>query len=79
MTEVQAIQLIGGSIIVLACANMILLTIILRGVIWQLKLTEKSLAMCVSTTKVLLDILSKADKWASKRKLNDDDRPGAGS
>ena len=57
MNEVQAIQLIGGTIIVLACVNMILLAIILRGVIWQLKLTTKQLAVCVETTKAFLHVV----------------------
>ena len=69
MTEVEAILIVGSGLGLLICVNMFLFGIVLKGVLWQLKLTEKSLHVTVATTKVLLDILRKADKDAD----NDND------
>ena len=69
MTEVEAILIVGAGLGLLISVNMILFGIVLKGVLWQLKLTEKSLSVTIATTKVLLDILSKADKGAD----NDND------
>ena len=69
MTEVEAILIVGSGLGLLICVNMFLCGIVLKGVLWQLKLTEKSLHVTVATTKVLLDILRKADKDAD----NDND------